>query len=164
MSGAVTFAPAVPLVRFERFGSRVGFVSAAHPPVRRRNILGGTILVGHRTVAGGRKARRPALAAALVGLVLAGAGLVPAIAANQGSGTAGGSGAPARTGAGRSGTAITIVAPIDQKAVGAIEKLIGQTIEWAGAPAPSPLVLRRSFLRCAGSRRFGPDPFSLRRD
>src|SRR5207248_9025174 len=61
--------------------SRVRFGCA--PPVRRRNILGGTILVGHRTVAGGRKARRPALAAALVGLVLAGAGLVPAIAANQ---------------------------------------------------------------------------------
>jgi superfamily II DNA/RNA helicase len=38
-----------------------------------------------------------------------------------------------RTGrAGRSGTAITIVAPGDQKAVAAIEKLIGQTIAWAG--------------------------------
>jgi superfamily II DNA/RNA helicase len=38
-----------------------------------------------------------------------------------------------RTGrAGRSGTAITIVAPGDQKAVAAIEKLIGQTIPWAG--------------------------------
>ncbi|HLH91640.1 MAG TPA: DEAD/DEAH box helicase [Xanthobacteraceae bacterium] len=43
-----------------------------------------------------------------------------------------------RTGrAGRSGTAITIVAPIDQKSVGAIEKLIGQTIPWAGDPPPS---------------------------
>ena len=43
-----------------------------------------------------------------------------------------------RTGrAGRSGTAITIVAPLDTKAVAAIEKLIGQTIEWAGEPAPS---------------------------
>jgi superfamily II DNA/RNA helicase len=43
-----------------------------------------------------------------------------------------------RTGrAGRSGTAITIVAPLDGKAVSAIEKLIGQTIEWAGEPAPS---------------------------
>jgi hypothetical protein len=30
------------------------------------------------------------------------------------------------------GTAITIVAPADQKAVGAIEKLIGQSIAWAG--------------------------------
>src|SRR6188768_560741 len=43
-----------------------------------------------------------------------------------------------RTGrAGRLGTAITIVAPLDGKAVTAIEKLTGQTIEWAGAPAPS---------------------------
>src|SRR6187455_878240 len=43
-----------------------------------------------------------------------------------------------RTGrAGRLGTAITIVAPLDGKAVTAIEKLIGQTIEWAGEPAPS---------------------------
>jgi superfamily II DNA/RNA helicase len=43
-----------------------------------------------------------------------------------------------RTGrAGRLGTALTIVAPIDGKAVAAIEKLIGQTIEWAGEPAPS---------------------------
>src|SRR5215813_10272059 len=43
-----------------------------------------------------------------------------------------------RTGrAGRSGTAITIVAPIDQKSVVAIEKLIGQSIAWAGDPPPS---------------------------
>ena len=41
-----------------------------------------------------------------------------------------------RTGrAGLSGTAITIVAPIDGKAVSAIEKLIGQTIPWMGEPA-----------------------------
>jgi superfamily II DNA/RNA helicase len=41
-----------------------------------------------------------------------------------------------RTGrAGLSGTAITLVAPIDGKAVSAIEKLIGQPIPWAGAPA-----------------------------
>ena len=40
-----------------------------------------------------------------------------------------------RTGrAGRLGTAMTIVAPIDGKAVSAIEKLTGQTIEWAGEP------------------------------
>jgi len=41
-----------------------------------------------------------------------------------------------RTGrAGRSGTAITIVSgAIDTKAVGAIEKLIGQTIPWMGEP------------------------------
>ena len=43
-----------------------------------------------------------------------------------------------RTGrAGLSGTAITIVAPIDGKAVGAIERLIGQTIPWMGEPAPA---------------------------
>jgi superfamily II DNA/RNA helicase len=40
-----------------------------------------------------------------------------------------------RTGrAGRSGVAITIVAPMDGKAVAAIEKLIGQSIAWAGEP------------------------------
>src|SRR5256885_13760767 len=43
-----------------------------------------------------------------------------------------------RTGrAGRSGVAITIVAPAEQKSVAAIEKLTGQTIAWAGEPAPS---------------------------
>jgi superfamily II DNA/RNA helicase len=41
-----------------------------------------------------------------------------------------------RTGrAGRSGAAITIVSPADQKAVAAIEKLIGQTIARSGEPA-----------------------------
>ena len=41
-----------------------------------------------------------------------------------------------RTGrAGLSGTAITIVAPSDGKAVSAIERLIGQTIPWMGEPA-----------------------------
>ena len=41
-----------------------------------------------------------------------------------------------RTGrAGRSGIAITLVAPADAKSVGAIEKLTGQTIPWASAPA-----------------------------
>jgi superfamily II DNA/RNA helicase len=41
-----------------------------------------------------------------------------------------------RTGrAGLSGTAITIVAPIDSKAVNAIERLIGQTIPWMGESA-----------------------------
>jgi superfamily II DNA/RNA helicase len=41
-----------------------------------------------------------------------------------------------RTGrAGLSGTAITIVAPIDRKSVDAIERLIGLTIPWMGAPA-----------------------------
>jgi superfamily II DNA/RNA helicase len=43
-----------------------------------------------------------------------------------------------RTGrAGLSGTAITIVAPIDGKAVATIERLIGQTIPWMGEPAPA---------------------------
>jgi superfamily II DNA/RNA helicase len=42
-----------------------------------------------------------------------------------------------RTGrAGLSGTAISIVAPSDHKAVGAIEKLTGQPIAWAEQPAP----------------------------
>jgi superfamily II DNA/RNA helicase len=40
-----------------------------------------------------------------------------------------------RTGrAGLSGTAITVVAPADQRNVAAIEKLIGQTIPWMGEP------------------------------
>jgi superfamily II DNA/RNA helicase len=40
-----------------------------------------------------------------------------------------------RTGrAGKSGTAITLVTPADRKAVDAIEKLIGRTIEWAKTP------------------------------
>ena len=44
-----------------------------------------------------------------------------------------------RTGrAGKSGTAITIVAPADSRSVGEIEKLIGQSIAWADAPAGSP--------------------------
>jgi superfamily II DNA/RNA helicase len=43
-----------------------------------------------------------------------------------------------RTGrAGRTGTAITLVAPADSKSVGAIEKLIGQSIPWADRPAAS---------------------------
>jgi superfamily II DNA/RNA helicase len=45
-----------------------------------------------------------------------------------------------RTGrAGRSGAALTIVTPADTKSVAAIEKLIGQSIPWAGEPA-SPAV------------------------
>jgi superfamily II DNA/RNA helicase len=46
-----------------------------------------------------------------------------------------------RTGrAGRSGAAFTLVAPVDRKSLGAIEKLIGQSIPWldsAAAPAPT---------------------------
>jgi superfamily II DNA/RNA helicase len=40
--------------------------------------------------------------------------------------------------AGRSGTAISIVAPQDRKAVVAIEKLTGQTIAWMSEPAATP--------------------------
>jgi superfamily II DNA/RNA helicase len=41
-----------------------------------------------------------------------------------------------RTGrAGKTGTAITIVAPADSKSIAEIEKLIGQSIAWADAPA-----------------------------
>ncbi len=44
-----------------------------------------------------------------------------------------------RTGrAGKTGTAITIVAPADGKSVAEIEKLIGQSIAWAEAPAGDP--------------------------
>ncbi|MDR3492978.1 MAG: DEAD/DEAH box helicase [Ancalomicrobiaceae bacterium] len=61
-----------------------------------------------------------------------------------------------RTGrAGRSGMAITIVTPIDNKHLAAIEKLLGQQIEWMGTPvseagedAP-----RRSFSRDGGRDR-----------
>jgi superfamily II DNA/RNA helicase len=43
-----------------------------------------------------------------------------------------------RTGrAGKSGTAITIVAPADGKSLGAIERLIGQSIAWMPAPGRS---------------------------
>ena len=43
-----------------------------------------------------------------------------------------------RTGrAGLTGTAITLVAPADTKSLGAIEKLIGQSIPWTSAPPPS---------------------------
>ncbi|HVW31251.1 MAG TPA: S8 family serine peptidase, partial [Acidimicrobiia bacterium] len=57
-------------------------------------------------MAGGRVGRRPAFAAALVGLVLAGAGLVPAIATVQGSGPAGtAAGGRARSAAKSSGAA-----------------------------------------------------------
>src|ERR1700683_4082107 len=42
-----------------------------------------------------------------------------------------------RTGrAGRAGAPLTLVAPADGKAVAAIEKLIGQSIPWMGAPPP----------------------------
>jgi superfamily II DNA/RNA helicase len=41
--------------------------------------------------------------------------------------------------AGKSGTAITIVAPADGKAVAAIERLIGQSIAWMTEPAGAPI-------------------------
>jgi superfamily II DNA/RNA helicase len=48
-----------------------------------------------------------------------------------------------RTGrAGKKGTAITIVAPADGKAVALIEKLIGQTIPWSSAPPRAELEAR----------------------
>jgi superfamily II DNA/RNA helicase len=48
-----------------------------------------------------------------------------------------------RTGrAGKTGTAITIVAPADGKAVALIEKLIGQTIPWSSAPPRAELEVR----------------------
>ena len=44
-----------------------------------------------------------------------------------------------RTGrAGRSGAALTIVSPADAKSIGAIEKLIGQTIPWMDGVAAEP--------------------------
>ena len=43
-----------------------------------------------------------------------------------------------RTGrAGKTGTAITIVAPADTKSLAAIEKLIGQSINWTDGPPPA---------------------------
>jgi superfamily II DNA/RNA helicase len=42
-----------------------------------------------------------------------------------------------RTGrAGRAGNAVSIVSPADRKAVAAIEQLTGQSVAWAGEPAP----------------------------
>jgi subtilisin family serine protease len=83
LSGAVAFVPAVPLVRFGQVRRRrLRFVFGCAPRDAAPQ-LGGTITLGHRTVAGGRTGRRPVLAAALIGLVLAGAGLVPAVAADQ---------------------------------------------------------------------------------
>jgi superfamily II DNA/RNA helicase len=65
-----------------------------------------------------------------------------------------------RTGrAGRTGIAITIVAPIDQKAVAAIEKLTGQTIPWTGEPARSEATEPREQKHRGGRRsRSGPPP------
>src|SRR5205823_5448599 len=55
--------------------------------------------------------------------------------------------------AGRAGTAITLVAPADRKAIAAIEKLTGQTIGWSGRPAAdSEAPARRTEARGAGGR------------
>ncbi len=68
-----------------------------------------------------------------------------------------------RTGrAGRTGTAMTIVVPADQKAVVAIEKLIGQPIEWRDGPPceepPEPVRMH------ARTPRQGKPPRPARRD
>jgi superfamily II DNA/RNA helicase len=61
-----------------------------------------------------------------------------------------------RTGrAGLSGTAITIVAPADNKSVAAIEKLIGQTIPWMGEPPRAAEERPASEPRRDGHRRHG---------
>jgi superfamily II DNA/RNA helicase len=58
-----------------------------------------------------------------------------------------------RTGrAGLLGTAITIVAPADKKAVAAIEALTGQTIAWQGAPPRETVESRESDARRRDSR------------
>ena len=64
-----------------------------------------------------------------------------------------------RTGrAGRSGTALTIVAPADHRSVVAIEKLIGQSIAWAGEPPAADDAEPREERapRRGGGRRGGP--------
>jgi superfamily II DNA/RNA helicase len=59
-----------------------------------------------------------------------------------------------RTGrAGKSGVAITLVTPADRKAVDAIEKLIGRTIEWAKAPPPAEHAQREPHPRPHAPRR-----------
>ena len=58
-----------------------------------------------------------------------------------------------RTGrAGRTGAALTIVAPHDGKAVAAIEKLIGQSIAWAGEPCGSRLRASSGAARACAAR------------
>ena len=61
-----------------------------------------------------------------------------------------------RTGrAGKTGTAITIVAPADSKSVAAIEKLIGQSIAWAGEPPRRRGSRTPASARAAAPRRDG---------
>jgi superfamily II DNA/RNA helicase len=68
-----------------------------------------------------------------------------------------------RTGrAGKSGTAISIVAPIDGKSIAAIEKLTGQTIPWMGEPT-APAEVRESRSVNGGERTREPRRPSQRR-
>ncbi len=61
-----------------------------------------------------------------------------------------------RTGrAGKTGVAITIVAPMDSKSVAAIEKLIGQSIPWAGDPPAAEETLAPPHREHRGSRHEG---------
>jgi superfamily II DNA/RNA helicase len=69
-----------------------------------------------------------------------------------------------RTGrAGRSGTAITLVTPADHKAVAAIEKLIGRTIDWSKAPPPAEPRAREERQRQAPRERDGHQRHAARR-
>ncbi len=89
----------------------------------RRRSWEARITLRHRIVAGGCTGRRPVLAAALLGLVLAGAGLVPAIAADHGSGSKDASGTEA------SGTADRLVVemkkPISRDAEDSLAASVG---------------------------------------
>jgi superfamily II DNA/RNA helicase len=69
-----------------------------------------------------------------------------------------------RTGrAGKSGTAITLVTPADHKAVAAIEKLIGRTIDWSKAPPPPEPREREARHRQAPREREGHQRHGARR-
>jgi superfamily II DNA/RNA helicase len=69
-----------------------------------------------------------------------------------------------RTGrAGKSGTAITLVTPADHKAVAAIEKLIGRTIDWSKAPPPAEPRAREERQRQAPREREGHQRHGARR-
>jgi superfamily II DNA/RNA helicase len=69
-----------------------------------------------------------------------------------------------RTGrAGKSGTAITLVTPADHKAVAAIEKLIGRTIDWSKAPPPPEPREREERQRPAPREREGRQRHAPRR-
>jgi superfamily II DNA/RNA helicase len=64
-----------------------------------------------------------------------------------------------RTGrAGRSGAALTIVTPADSKSVAAIEKLIGQTIPWAGEPTAPAATREEPAVQHPPRREHRPQP------